>query len=101
MPDDSQVNHLMEAFQLGQKLLEKKWEELSGGQKQRFMLMATLLQDKPVLLLDEPFSALDNKNAEIIIGQLETNFSSKTIITSSHEQKWLKSADIELNLQLI
>jgi len=43
---------------------------LSGGQRQRLALVRALYRDTPILLLDEPSSALDDRSEEMLMGVL-------------------------------
>ncbi|MDE1461053.1 ATP-binding cassette domain-containing protein [Spartinivicinus poritis] len=52
--------------------LEKQPTQLSGGQQQRAALARAIIHKKPILLLDEPFSALDKKLREDCIALTDT-----------------------------
>ncbi|WP_421919117.1 ATP-binding cassette domain-containing protein [Marinifilum sp.] len=67
---------------------EKLFSEISGGQKQRMVMAACLSTDKPILLLDEPVSALDDESIDRFI-KLISALKGKTIISASHNQKWI------------
>lgn len=89
--EKEQIEQVASAVNL-QDFLTRKPTALSGGQKQRVALARCLLRDKPILLLDEPFSALDPQlRAEMLqlIDQLCTE-KMLTLLLVTHQPQELK-----------
>jgi len=59
--------------------------QLSGGMRQRGALLRTLLEDRPVVLMDEPFSALDAQNRLRLQDLAATMIAGKTVLMVTHD----------------
>jgi len=74
--------------------LNENGANLSGGQRQRLALARALYLDAPILLLDEPSSALDAKAEETLLGQLaRLRAQGRTIVVAAHTSALLAVAD--------
>ncbi|TNL10107.1 osmoprotectant ABC transporter ATP-binding protein OsmV [Kosakonia cowanii] len=84
----SRAEELMEMVALdAKKFLHRYPREMSGGQQQRIGVIRALAADPPVLLMDEPFGAVDPINREVIQNQfLEMQRAlKKTALLVSHD----------------
>jgi ABC-2 type transport system ATP-binding protein len=63
-------------------------DELSRGNQQKVQLIAALLRDPDMVLLDEPFTGLDPLNSELLEERLhELKDAGKTVVLSSHRME--------------
>ena len=64
---------------------QKKPATLSGGQRQRAALARTLMEDRPIVLLDEPFSALDSRTRSEMQELAAEMLTGRTILLVTHD----------------
>ena len=60
-------------------------QQLSGGMRQRVALARTLMQDKPIVLMDEPFSALDAVTRHKLQTLAAHLLQDKTVVLITHD----------------
>ena len=97
---EERVNLLISKFEL-ESLQNIKAEFLSGGQKKRLVISLALLSNPKILLLDEPFAALDImtiKNLQQIIVDLQTQHNISIILCDHQARDLLSCVDLAIVL---
>ena len=97
---DEKINLLISKFEL-EALQNIKAEFLSGGQKKRLVISLALMSDPKILLLDEPFAALDImtiKNLQQIIVDLQMHNNISIILCDHQARDLLTCVDLAIVL---
>lgn len=84
---DQQLDYWLEKFEVPENK-NKKIEKLSKGNQQKIQVIAAIIHNPSLIILDEPFSGLDPINVEILKRSvIELKNSGATIIFSTHRME--------------
>jgi len=88
--DNKKLEELLNLFNLKNDILYKNYAELSNGEKKKILLIKIILEDKKIILLDNPNTGLDYKSKETLIKLLKREKrNGKTIIITSLDENFL------------
>ena len=100
-------NHIIDAAKIANanefiEKIEDKFEsnvgdgggKLSGGQKQRISIARAVLNNPPIMILDEATSSLDSESEKLVQDALEKLMKNRTSIIIAHRLSTIKNADI-------
>lgn len=71
-------------------------KELSGGMKRRVAILRAMLSDSPVILLDEPFTGLDEENRRRTAACILELLSGRTLLVTTHREEDVQLLEAEL-----
>ena len=87
----------MEKLDMGVEFLEQDFNEISGGQKQRIIISIVMSLNKPILLMDEPTSSLDERSIKLLVKLIES-LKGTTVLSASHNKTWLDHSEKVIQL---
>lgn len=95
-----QAAHLANADEFIEKMrdgydtiLGERGQTLSGGQRQRIAIARAIIRETPILILDEPSSALDAASEALVFEALDRLMKGKTCIVIAHRLSTIRQAD--------
>jgi len=80
-------------------LVGERGMRLSGGERQRIALARAFLKDAPILILDEPTSAVDIRTEAGIVSAMERLMKDRTTFMIAHRLSTLESCDLLLVME--
>jgi len=82
-----------------ESLVGERGMRLSGGERQRISLARAFLKDAPILILDEPTSAIDVRTERLIVKAMERLMHGRTTFMIAHRLSTLARSDLRVEVK--
>lgn len=91
-PAKTQAKKLLNKLSIPESLWDLPPATFSGGEQQRVNIARTLIQDYPILLLDEPTASLDEKNRDAVIELINDARNQGTAVVGIFHDKYVRES---------
>ena len=91
-PAKAQAKKLLNKLSIPESLWDLPPATFSGGEQQRVNIARTLIQDYPILLLDEPTASLDENNRDAVIELINEARNQGTAIVGIFHDKYVRES---------